>query len=401
MVWIITFSYQAVASNIEMNGVKTMGMGSTFSGLNGAPEVAWMNPAALSTINEKFSLNFGAFVSWNSTKFQLKEPSTYQAVTDNPLKYPYFLNVSFSANDRLTFGLNINKSFSYHINWQDENWAGRFIVQSIDISSIAMQPSVSFQINDFLSAGAGIILSTAEFSFTRGIPVRDQNREGSMNVNGNSKQMGFNLGLFSTISDRLNLGLSYRSAIPMNFNDGNPSFLHPNSLQNYFPVNNSVNVVFPGMGVIDFTGGWKKSDLIGFAWGIAYSTIEKNENITFDFAQNTVFLPDYAIIRNDIDDLKIRMGVEYQAAEFLLLRAGSWYLFRMGGNDFVAPDKPQTKRLAMTSGTTFIPFPGLSFNLGFVFITGSGKEVNYAPANFAGIYKSYSFISGVGISYVF
>ncbi len=60
--------------------------------------------------------------------------------------------------------------------------------------------------------------------------------DGQAKLKGNANGVGFNLGVQLKASDNLNFGISYRSKVKMNVDNGDATFTVPKSVEGNFPT---------------------------------------------------------------------------------------------------------------------------------------------------------------------
>ncbi|MFW5706378.1 MAG: OmpP1/FadL family transporter [Bacteroidota bacterium] len=391
----------ATGSVLPFLGHRGGGMAYTFSGQQKNAESLWFNPAAASHPRGVFMVSAGISVSQEYTAYQMAVPSVYQANTINPIQLPWYVYVSSSFHDRFTFGLAVNSYNFSDISWQEENWAGRYIVKQSRIKNTVVQPSVSFSISDQWYVGAGISITASALNYSRALAVRDQNREGHVEIAGNTVQWGINSGIYYQPTDQISFGLSYKSAINLSFNEAEAFFQVPASLGSFFAGENSVSANFYLPALLDLHASAQLSP----NWTIALAAglqIPQNENNTiFNFIHNNTYLQDLYIYREEKMQLSGRLGGEYSAAEFLQLRAGLFFQEGASGTDFFSPEKPDANKLGITGGISLLPLERLTIDISFVYIHSPAVQQQYIPASFIGTYQSAVFSSGIGITYSF
>ncbi|TVQ19025.1 MAG: hypothetical protein EA361_01030 [Bacteroidetes bacterium] len=405
IVWLIlgvilfSTSARAIGYHPSLSGMQSSGMGSLYSGLSISPEAVWLNPAALSAMDSRYSLSMGLNFSQSFTKFQNSAPSIYQANSDNSVFLPYHIYFSASLNERISIGFAFNNPFASQIKWQEENWIGRFLVKESEYLVTVYQPTIAYAITDNLHIGAGLIIAKAGMRFKKAIPYRDSNREGSVEITDNALQYGVNAGIFLQPIEKVKIGLSFRSRLQFQFNNSNAQFNVPGSLQPFFPesVTAASNASTPAL--LDLTGSYQLAENTILNAGIAFVFKRTTGDNNFLFTENNTYLTNINTLHTERNGVILRLGTEYGFTDFLFFRAGMYYQSATADNDFFFPANPDLNRLAFTAGGSFLPAPGLSIGLSVVYSAGLEKSATYMPANFAGNYKSSSFIPGIGLSY--
>jgi len=110
----------------------------------------------------------------------------------------------------VNFGIGVNSPFGLKTEY-DSTWVGRFQAIKSDMKTINVNPSISWRVNEQLSAGAGLDLQYIEATLSNAIsPLAPGSM---MTVKGNDTGFGFNLGLLWQANSSTRIGLAYRSEI--------------------------------------------------------------------------------------------------------------------------------------------------------------------------------------------
>lgn len=393
-VW--AFDFQ---NNIQ--GAKSNAMGLAYTGMDNNAEVVWLNPALMSSFTTKGILETGIHARSETAVFRYKEPSLYQASTDNPITIAPYLYSMYSINTRFSLGLAINKAFSEQTKWQEENWAGRFILRQYSINSQIIQPALSARITDGLYLGVGVFFVNSQLDMQRALPVRDHNREGNLALKGTGSAVGVNTGLFYRYSDQLNFRINYKSSINISFQDNNPDVIAPVSLSHFFPQDNASQITIQLPAILDISGGVEFTDRMKAAWYTNILFFNDSKTIRARFSQQSNYLNDFSISRNRNSSIVAGLGFSYQANNYLIFRGGSYYEGRNTNKDFFAPVAAGLQKLGLTGGVSFIPISGLYLDLSLIYLNGLQKNNQYLPASFGGTYRSSALIPGFSLGYSF
>ncbi len=254
------FMVQAGGFQIPQQSIKSMAYGGAFAGICGDASTLFYNPAGQ---NNLYGQNFTGGVMLLFPYVSLQTPSTSNIDQTSPLYTPINFYWVGQFCNKLRVGMGVNNQFGSAASYPD-TWEGMYIVQKITLKTFMFQPTASYQICDKLSIGAGFVYTLGTFADQKAIPVASNSYpNGEVNITGTGHAFGYNLGLFSKIwqhgSDSsanqcLQLGVSYRSALPMTVPNGNVTFSQiPASLATDFPAseNFSTNVNMPAV----FTAG--------------------------------------------------------------------------------------------------------------------------------------------------
>lgn len=92
----------------------------------------------------------------------------------------------------------------------DPNWIGRFQSQKVKLLTFDLNPSVAYQINDFVSVGAGVSIQRLKLQLDRSFFA---GAAFPQNVTLADNAYGWNVGAMFNLGPQTRLGLSYRSAM--------------------------------------------------------------------------------------------------------------------------------------------------------------------------------------------
>ncbi|MDX2083470.1 MAG: OmpP1/FadL family transporter [Rickettsiales bacterium] len=117
--------------------------------------------------------------------------------------------VAKRLNDQTTFGLAVTSPFGLKTQY-DKNWQGKERAVASSITTININPSLAYKIDDQFSIGAGFQAQYYSASLT------SQNFVGTYEqgkVKGDDWGYGFNLGAKYKVNDKLKFGIGYRSKV--------------------------------------------------------------------------------------------------------------------------------------------------------------------------------------------
>ncbi len=382
---------------VSLHGHKQIGMGLIGTSLNLDASASFYNPGALAMMEERISIQAGMSGIFGHTTFQMEHPSVYQAATDNPIGTPFYFYAAARITDRLAAGLAVNTPYGNSLAWED-GWAGRFLIQNISLRAITVQPTVSYQLTEYLSVGAGLVYAFGAVDMNRALPLEDDRHEGSVNIKGDTGNFGFNAGVLYAGSGGLNIGLSYRSRIDMEVDDARARFSVPLSLESLFPPQNRAAVTLPLPANLDFGLSYQFTPELMLGMALHYVFWDVYESLDFDFDINTPALSDSNSPREYSNSLIVRLGGQYKINESLYVRAGGYFDPSPVNDEYFSPETPSLDNLAFTTGFSFLPSEMISIDFSLLYIIGLEQEVSFTPENFGGSYASRVFIPGLGLS---
>ena len=140
------------------------------------------------------------------------------------------LNIVTPANDWLAFGLSVSPTYGLVTDY-DDGWQGRYHALESRLSTVNINPAVSFRLDKVISVGGGVnfqhasaTLSTAiDFGTIGQLMLGSQtagqlglwyeSNDGMVEVEGDSWGWGFNFGVLFEVTESTRFGFAYRSKI--------------------------------------------------------------------------------------------------------------------------------------------------------------------------------------------
>lgn len=393
------FTVNAGGYQVSLHGQKQIGMGLIGTPFSSDASCVFYNPGAAGFIKEKLSFSAGVSCIKSIVGFQYREPSVYEANTESPITTPFYIYGAAKINDHFSAGIAVNTPYGNGNEWE-EGWAGRFLIESIKLKAIFIQPSVSWKINDKFGIGAGFVYAFGDVDLSKRMPVTGMdNQEAQVNIKGNASNIGFNAGVFYKLTDKLQIGIDYRSRIDMNVGGGDVSMTVPSALSANFPAENNVDVTLPLPANLDFGASYQLNEKLLLAVGINYVFWDAYDSLIFDFETNTSSLEDTRNPREYSNVFIFRLGGAYELNKTFTVRAGGYYDQSPANNDYFTPETPTLDNIGLTCGLSIRPLKNLSIDLAFLYLMGQQRDAEYIPDAFGGTYKSRFYIPGIGFSY--
>jgi long-chain fatty acid transport protein len=251
----VVFSSSAVlASGIQITEKGTKGLGNAWAGGAAVAEDAstvWWNPAGMTRLDDnhaELSMHLiRPSFKWDddgSTTI-LGEPLSGSDGGDagGPNFVPNFF-YSHAFGDKWRAGISIVVPFGLETDYSDD-WKGRYYSTKASMFSLDINPAVAYRINKHFSVGAGIsaqyidaelknkvdygtidaVLAGGAFGLT---PQQD---DGKAEVEADDWSWGYNLGVLFELSENTRFGLTYRSKVEYDDDDGDATFKTPDAAQ--------------------------------------------------------------------------------------------------------------------------------------------------------------------------
>lgn len=407
----------------------------------------WYNPAALATLTGTHLTAAGVLIvphgGFTDDLFATKTDMPGQSY---PVPNGY---LTHHVSERLSVGVGVFAPYGLGTKWPVD-FLGRFDGYKTQLKSIYVQPTVAYQVTDWLSLGLGVayIHSTVELhqhadlsqfplptdpnnplppgtTFGQiGIPAFTDFADADLRASGNG--VAFNGGLQVKVTDRLTLGghfltrkrIKYTgdvvfTQIPTNLviapgttplNPTTPlpldlalagQFLRDSALSDGTA---STEITLPDQGQVGLayrvTDRWTvMADYQQIVWGWFNSLV-----IDFDNPRT----PDRPQYEGYKDSHAVRLGVEYHAGGTTTVRAGYLYHGAAAPDQTVTPLLPEGPRNEFTLGVTARLTPGLTLDAAYQLVLQQDRRgrAGVTTAN-NGLYQFGANLFGAGLSYTF
>ncbi|MBW1866073.1 MAG: outer membrane protein transport protein [Deltaproteobacteria bacterium] len=202
---------------LEEFGTPSMGVASAGAEAVAADASAsWHNPAGMTRLDGKQLMVAGGLV-YSKAKFDQK-PGNIVSGGDGgdagglaPMGGAFYTH---SLSEDLKFGLSLF-SISAALLDYDNGWVGRYQCQEVSIFTMTMNPSIAYQVNDWLSIGGGPAIVYGDLDLKVAAPPPDGN--GRVEIDGDDWEVGFDAGVLFEPSERTRFGLLYFSGWDLEF----------------------------------------------------------------------------------------------------------------------------------------------------------------------------------------
>jgi long-chain fatty acid transport protein len=185
------------------------------------------NPAGMSNLSGAqveagLQLLYGSvqFTPESGTSARLGQEGGGNALGGLPGLSAFFVQ---PLSDKFSVGLGTFSNFGLAEQY-DDNWVGRYYVQKGALLGVTLMPSVSYKANDWLSIGAGLNAMAGYMNTQVAVNnLEPQIGDGQLELKDMAWGFGANVGLLFKLSEATRLGVTYQSAIQLDFND-TPSY---------------------------------------------------------------------------------------------------------------------------------------------------------------------------------
>ncbi len=395
-------SGMAMAGGYQVNlaGQRQIGMGHAGTGLAMDNASIFFNPGAMSHIREH-GITIGASGILAKIAYRAPSPSNSTAMTDNPLGTPFQVYGTYGVTDKLSVGLGVYTPFGSTVNWGND-WNGRFGLTQLSLQAIFVQPTASYQINEKVGIGFGLVYAFGGVNLQRDIPLQDQQGNyGTAELDGKANGIGFNAGLYLKPSDRVSLGLSYRSKVDMKVDGGSANFTVASAVQSRFP-NTNFAATLPLPSTVTLGVGFTPTEDLTLALDVSRVGWSAYKSLRFDYDAEVNGASFLEADRNYKDSYIYRIGAEYKATDMLALRAGIYYDESPVQEGYLTPETPDADALGLSVGVGYRFSDKISLDASFLYVNRQKRtDTGELAGGIAGTYKAVAYIPGIGVTYNF
>ncbi len=212
--------------SIFEQGSKAMGMGGAFTAQADDPSAMFHNVAGLAFLDEReFAAGF-SLVASDGPKFTGAAPGIAVGAVEQMESFavplPHFYWVEPLA-EGWTFGLGFTTPYGLASEWDADTFRGRFITTKAGIRLVDVSPNLGWKVSDRLGFGFGLLLRVSEIELRRRLPFFDPASGTLVDVaqaelaSETELAVGWQAGLLFQANESFSWGLSYRSAIDVDY----------------------------------------------------------------------------------------------------------------------------------------------------------------------------------------
>jgi len=384
---------------LNLQGLRELAMGGTGTASTADASTIFYNPAGISRLK---GIEASASILFIMPTTGYSNAQGYSATTKSQTFTPFNIYVGgpLREGSKVGVGIGIYTPFGSGTTW-DDNWSGKFLVQSIYLQSVFIQPTISYRVSDFLSVGGGFIYAFGKIDYKEALPVQfDNGQDGQAHLHGNANGVGFNLGVHLKVASTLQIGFTYRSQVNMNVGAGHADFNVPASLQSSFP-NTTFDSQLPLPQIASLGISYRPIDALTLQFDLNYTGWNSYDSLRFNFATNTSTLQNEHAPRHYHNTLTPRLGACVKVSKMLSLMVGGAYDPTPTTQGYISPELPDADRLVLTGGIAFKPIPRLTILAAFEGVISSKRFASYDYGNYSGTYQTKAATPGIGINYNF
>jgi long-chain fatty acid transport protein len=127
-------------------------------------------------------------------------------------------------SDRLSFGVGLHVPYGLETGWENpDTYTGRYISTRAQLKGFSLNPTIAYKLEDRLALGVGFDARFSSLGLERRVPVVNPFTQKVVDgaavtlESDTNTGFGFNLGILAKATDSLNVGLSYRHKVNVDY----------------------------------------------------------------------------------------------------------------------------------------------------------------------------------------
>jgi len=395
---------------INLEGLRQMAMGGTGTAWPWDASTIFYNPGGLARLKDVQIYASGQFImpstAYGNNIYSGNQPSSNMLSTQQATfsTFNFYVGGRIQKDSKFALGLGIYTPFGNGLTYND-NWLGKYIVQSVKLSTVFFQPTISYRANDFISVGAGFVYAAGVFDYRSAMPVHGQFGpgidDGESQLRGGGNGVGVNVGVQLKASDRVQFGFTYRSQVNMSVGGGSAQFNVPASLSTAFP-DTHFDTQIPLPQAASFGVGIRPTDNLTLQFDLNYTGWNSFDSLRINFAQHTSDLTDIHAPEHYKNTWTPRIGACYKVSKVVSVMAGGAFDQTPVVSGYVSPVLPDANRAVVSCGIAVKPLPGFTVMAAVEGTTTGTHQGTYVSTSyFNGSYKTEAVTPGVGLYYNF
>jgi long-chain fatty acid transport protein len=321
---------------------------------------------------------------------------------------------SIPVGERFAFGVGVNAPFGLKTEY-DDPWVGRFHGIHSELTTINVNPSVSYKISEAVIIGAGINWQEADAELSHAV-ILAPGVEGRARVEADGDVWGWNIGALFLLGEDMRVGVSYRSKLDYSLEGSTTVTNMAGAVVAPVSGPTTVDVTFPDMAslsvVQDFGPKWQ---LLGDVTWTHWSTVGTVFAINSSAPAGSN-IRDKLVFEYD-DSWRVSLGVNYRASERWTLRGGVAWDETPVQDEFRTVRLPDEDRYWLAFGARWKATAKLALDVGYAHLfvddpqvnvtrsqlspTGSGADAPGTSSTVQGSYDSAVDILSVQLTYSF
>ncbi|MBF4434380.1 long-chain fatty acid transporter [Vibrio anguillarum] len=378
------------------------GLGRAFSGEGAVADNASViahNPAAMTRFD---TTQFSGALSIVDPEVDVYDVKNQQKMNDvAPLQVVPAAYYVSPINEQWAWGMGIFTTYGVATDYPNDIYAGD-LAGDTSLLSVNLNPNIAYRVNEQLSLAAGINLVYAEAKLTRHKGALAVFTGGSASANlvgmtGETIALGWNIGSLYEFNQNHRVGFAYRSAVDLDFDDGEFSSYSSGVATNAV-VEGRLKITLPAMWEV--SAFHQLTDSVALHYGYQRTDWSSFKELKATSSQCTNGECFYKSEKYE-DSGRWSLGSTYQLNSTWTLRAGFAFDEQAGEATLSIPD---SDRYWYSAGVSYVISDSLSIDAGFALVkskSGTFTETNKLNETLTFESQGTAYLSAIQLNYTF
>jgi len=354
---------------ILQQGTTPMAQGNAFTAQADDPTAIFFNPAGISQLSGT-NIYIGQTIIFPKVEY---ETDHYSEETIKKVHIVPQIYITYQLTNDIHLGLGIFSPFGLSTPW-DEDWAGRYLSTYSNLETYNINPNLCYKWKN-ISFSMGVNFLNADLELKKKIFLGSF-PEGKQKLTGDAWGIGYNFGLLYKFDEKIQVGLSYRSPIWLDFDNSKARFDVPKLMSSFFKTTSgSGSLELPPSVNAGLSYSPTKSLAVEFdiTW-TGWSTYDEMD-LKFD---SPIGPPGRALNRyiqpkKWEDVFAYRVGLRYGFSPAATLRLGFIYDKTPVPDETLDPQLPDADKMIYTAGLEYKWSNRLITGIAYNYINGRGR----------------------------
>ncbi|OEE31517.1 outer membrane protein transport protein [Vibrio ordalii] len=378
------------------------GLGRAFSGEGAVADNASViahNPAAMTRFD---TTQFSGALSIVDPEVDVYDVKNQQKMNDvAPLQVVPAAYYVSPINEKWAWGMGIFTTYGVATDYPNDIYAGD-LAGDTSLLSVNLNPNIAYRVNEQLSLAVGINLVYAEAKLTRhkgalAVFTGGSASDNLVGMTGETMALGWNIGSLYEFNQNHRVGFAYRSAVDLDFDDGEFSSYSSGVATNAV-VEGRLKITLPAMWEV--SAFHQLTDSVALHYGYQRTDWSSFKELKATSSQCTNGECFYKSEKYE-DSGRWSLGSTYQLNSTWTLRAGFAFDEQAGEATLSIPD---SDRYWYSAGVSYVISDSLSIDAGFALVkskSGTFTETNKLNETLTFESQGTAYLSAIQLNYTF
>jgi long-chain fatty acid transport protein len=217
---------RAAGFAIFEQGARSMGFAGAYTAQSADGSAIFHNAAGIAFLRNR-QVYFGGTAIQPTADFTGASPFPGESVVekgDVGILIPPHAYFTQPISDRLSFGVGLHVPYGLETGWENpDSYTGRYISTRAQLKGFSLNPTIAYKLEDRLAIGVGFDARFSSLGLERRVPVVNPFTQKVVDgaavtlESDTNTGFGFNLGVLAKATDSLNVGLSYRHKVNVDY----------------------------------------------------------------------------------------------------------------------------------------------------------------------------------------